>query len=111
MPSTIAKILMQKKALLELSFQPSEVAMFSSQKVAAASYGSSEPDVETWVRVPTQSEQAEQDMERILCQPLTTVCWLNIPLYCHQMPPVQHVGTVKDLNMTKQYKYTASVNR
>ena len=112
MPSTIVKILMQKqRALMELPFQPSEVAMFSSQKVAEASSGSSEPDVETWVRVPTPSEQTRQEMERISCLPLTTVCWLKIPLYCHQLPPVQHVGTVKDLNMTKQYKYTASVNR
>jgi len=82
------ELLKQKheRALPELQFQPSEAAMFSSQKVAAASSGNSEPDVETWVQVPTHSEQTKPDVERILCLPLTTVCWLKIPHFHHQLP-------------------------
>jgi len=50
-------LMQQQRASLELPFQPSEVAMISSQIAAAASSDSSGPDVETWVRVPGRSGQ------------------------------------------------------
>jgi len=56
---------MLKRSSSELPFQPSEVATFSSQMAAAASSGSSEPYLDTWVPVPGHTEPKEQEMERI----------------------------------------------
>jgi len=82
----------QQRASLELPFQPSEVAMISSQIAAAASSDSSGPDVETWVRVPGRSGQKEQGVERIRYLPLLTACSLEILHHYRQQLTTQHTS-------------------